>query len=129
MVEDESHAQELEKSTDEENRIRRVAGLENAKAGARINLEGQKQLDSQCPGVFDKIAKGSGPLPDFMPVDIDPFQRLAGAHESRSFGADDGNAVSRFGEGTRLLPHAPVLGNRQILDDDTDTHRFCGHVS
>ena len=37
VVEDESHAEELEEERDQENRVGRIAGLENAESGSRVD--------------------------------------------------------------------------------------------
>jgi hypothetical protein len=55
MVEDESHAKELEEEPDQENRVWRITRLEDTEACAYVDTERQEQLGGERQDVLDKI--------------------------------------------------------------------------
>ena len=63
VVEDETHTKELEEASDQKKRVGRIARLEDAEAGSRVDPQGKQELSRQRPGILEEVADGSGGLP------------------------------------------------------------------
>src|SRR5437868_4284165 len=59
-----------------------------------------------------------------MPMDGDPLDLFVRSLTAAALRADDGDRVTRRTERARFLPHSPVEGTRQVLDDDQDSTGF-----
>ena len=52
LIEDKPHTEDLEKESNKQGRIRRLARLNNSESGTAEYLEGQIEFDQKCPEVF-----------------------------------------------------------------------------
>src|SRR4030067_325948 len=59
-----------------------------------------------------------------MAVDVDPVNDLMPGFMSLADRADNGHLVARLAQRARLLPHAAIKRNGEILYDDKDTTRL-----
>src|SRR5579863_3452132 len=94
LIKDESYAEQLEKTGDQEDGVRRVASLENLKRSSRVNPESEEEFGGQRPTVFGQITQASRHFESGVAMDFNAVQYLVRPFAPASLGADDGNPVS-----------------------------------
>ena len=119
VIEHELLAEQLVEAADEENRVRRIAGVDDVEAAPEQHLQRQPELHDQRHAVFERVAQRAvGLARQRMPMDVDAVDRLETLLVPGRLGADDGHRVTRRGERARLLPDTPVERAWQVLHDD-----------
>jgi hypothetical protein len=127
VVEHEPLAEQLVEAADQENGVRRIAGVNDVETAAEEDLQRKPELHEQRDAVFEQVAREPVRLArQRVPVDVDVIDALETFLVARSLGTDDGNRIARRRQGARLLHHPPVEGTRQVLDDHQHSTAVCG---
>src|SRR6185436_5122120 len=102
-------------AADEEEKIRRIAGVDDVEP----DPERKQERPEQRGRVLDQIAKRAlGLVGEVVAMDVDAVDRLELLLVTLAGGADDRDAVPCGAQGRRLLPHATVKRAGEILDED-----------
>ena len=116
MVVHESLAQQLVRGRDEDKSVRRVGGMNDVEAFAKIDEHGRDEHRHRRVAVLHEIAHESSRRPRcWIAVDDDAVDRLTPAL-SRPRRRDHGDPVSGLHQRSRLAAHTGVVGIRVVLD-------------
>src|SRR5437867_1968724 len=116
---DHPHAKELKRPSDQEEKVRRVAEVNQLEAMPPPGLPSQACFSPESGSVLaEKAKKTTGLFADPVPIDLNALQLLLGFGITAHLRANHDHIVSRVAEGARLLPDAAIQWDRQILDDN-----------
>ena len=106
---------------DEEQKVRRVAEMDDFEAMAAPCLPSQAHLAPKRRNILaNEPQKAASLLADPMAVNLNAFEFLLRGGEAAHLGADDDHLVACVAQGARLLPHPAIERHRQVLNDDQD---------
>jgi hypothetical protein len=113
---------------DEEEQVRRVAGLDDADAPGQRDPPREQRLGGERDGVLHQVPGEPGGLePRPVAVDVDTVDDLVAHRVLRGAGADHRDVVAGVAQRAGLLPHAPVERHGQVLDQDQHPGRTGSH--
>jgi hypothetical protein len=119
VVEDELLAEELVERPDEEEQIRRIAGMHYVEAPFPQHFQAEEEAEEHRRRVLDEVAQGSRALGrQRIAPDVDAVDDLVPGFVAAAGGADDRHLVAGGAKRERFLPHAPVKRAGQVLYED-----------
>src|SRR5487761_221936 len=95
MVKHEPHSQHLKQYSHEEDNIRWVTQLQNAKASSSINFYGQIKLRCKGANILDYVSQRAGTLPSPMSIYLNTIARFSIGLTARALRTNDGDPVAR----------------------------------
>jgi hypothetical protein len=118
LVEDEALAEELERSHDQEEQVRGIAGLDDVESRSAEHAEHQPEGLGECGQVLEHLRGGAtSGLPRAIAPHVDAaeiFAQRFGAFR----GADHAHRVTSLDQRSSLLEDTSVVGDSGVLDQD-----------
>ncbi len=127
VVEDELLAEQLVESADQEEEVRRVAGVNDVEASSQQHSPREHEGREQGFAVFAHVAdrgRGLGRRP--IAVDVNALDDFVARIVARRARTDHGDRVAGRSKRERLLPNAAIEWDRQVLDEDQNPARSLG---
>jgi hypothetical protein len=128
VVEDELLAEQLEEPADQEEEVRRIAGMNHVEAARGEHPPAQRErLPARPPSTPARSPERRALERQVIAPDRDALQELELLLVPLARGADDRHGVARVAQRGGLLPHAAVEGTGQVLHQHQDASRRRHH--
>ncbi len=118
VIEQEFLAEQLEKRADQEEKIRRIAGVNDVETLPPAHVQRERERANERDGILDRVAGDGRCFEQAIAVDIDAVDGFDLALVALAGRRDDGNAVAGIAQGRGFLPDPPVERDRQVFDQD-----------
>ena len=119
VIENEFLSDELEESTDQEEQIGRVAGVNDVETACKQHPPGEHKGPGECDRVLHRITRGARCFDgQVVAVDVNPVDRLEFLLAALASRAHDRHEITGVAQRTRLLPDAAVEGAGEIFDQE-----------